>query len=90
MWPRCKESAAVGHIERRIARKPRRQIGVSDEELAEGYRIRLSVSNDFVRLCESVFLVSMYTPPNCFLSWGPNLWGPKYSTRKQKTELAPA
>jgi len=55
--PRCKEGASVRHIEQRIARKPRRQIGVRDKELAEGYCIRLTVFDDLIRLCQRVFFI---------------------------------
>ena len=55
--PRREVSAWVRYIERCMAAKPRRQIGVGDNEPAECYRIRLAVVDDLILWCQRVFFI---------------------------------
>ena len=90
VWPRCKEGASVRHIERRIARKPRRQIGIGDKELAEGYRIRLACLDDLIRLCQRVFLICDVYAAELLLELRSQSVGSEILACKQEAEFAPA
>ena len=90
MWPRCEEGAPVRHIERRIPRKPRRQIGIGDEELAEGYRIRFACLDYLICLCQRVFFVCDVYAAELLLELRAQSVGPEILARKQKAEFAPA
>jgi hypothetical protein len=90
MRPRCKEGASVRHIERCIAGKPRRQIGVGDKELAEGYRIRLTILDDLIRLCQHVFFIRDVYAAELFLELRTLSVGSEVLARKQEAESTPA
>src|ERR1035437_6323676 len=90
MRPGCKEGVWVRHIERCIAGKPRRQIGVGDKELAEGYCIRLTILDDLIRLCQRVFFIRDVYAAELLLELRTQSVGSEVLARKQEAEPAPA
>ena len=90
MRPRCEEGAWVRRIERCMARKPRREVGVGDKELAEGYRIRLTGLDDPIRLCQRVFLICDVYAAELFLELWAQSVGSEILARQQEAEPAPA
>ena len=65
--PSCKEGASVRLIERCLACKPDREIGVGNKELAKGYCVRFAVLNDLFGQGLSVFLVCNVNTAELFL-----------------------
>jgi len=89
MWPRRKEGASVRHIERRMAGKPRRQVGIRDEELSEGYGVRLSVRDNLVRLRQRVFFICDEYAAELLLELRSQSVGSEILAREQEAEFAP-
>ena len=90
MWPQCEEGAWVRHIERCMATKSSRQIGVGDKELAEGYCIRLTVLNDLIRLCQRVFFTRDVHASELLLELRTQSVGAEVLARQQEAESASA
>ena len=73
-----------------MAHEPRRQIGVGDKELAEGYCIRLTVSDDLIRLRQRVFFICDEYAAELLLELRPQSVGSEILARKQEAKFTPA